>query len=281
MKRILVPTDFSPNADNALNFAVQIAKTVPSEIIILYCFEKMGPLYTDYMGANKEYNQQMMDKDFNRLATLKKSIEETENITVSAYQYQGPVSENILKAAKDNSADMIIMGTLGESGFKEQLWGSKTAEIISKSDIPVMAVPFNSSWTAPGKILFATSHFEEDDHLLGWIFEFSRSYMAEVHVMVFTDESSEFASKLYVDEKKIQEYAQMLDKRYKHSRVSAVHLTGTDFSGEVDRYIEKHGINMLAMINYHRSFVERLFHASKTRRMSYHTNIPLLSIPGH
>ena len=56
MKQILVPTDFSTCANNAVDFAVQSAKILPVEITILHAFELKGNIYTDYMGVNKEFN---------------------------------------------------------------------------------------------------------------------------------------------------------------------------------------------------------------------------------
>ncbi|HJY21420.1 MAG TPA: universal stress protein, partial [Hanamia sp.] len=61
MKRILVPTDFSKCADKAIDFAVQSAKIVPIEIILLHSFEVKDNMYSDYMGVNREFNVSMLN----------------------------------------------------------------------------------------------------------------------------------------------------------------------------------------------------------------------------
>lgn len=76
MKKILVPTDFSTCANNAIDFAVQSAMYLPVEVTLLHVFEMKGNIYTDYMGVNKEFNQSLMDDVHNKLAKLKKAIEE-------------------------------------------------------------------------------------------------------------------------------------------------------------------------------------------------------------
>ena len=70
MKKILVPTDFSTCADNAIDFAVQSAKILPVEILLLNAFELSGDIYTDYMGVNKEFNQSQLQAVNNKLAQL-------------------------------------------------------------------------------------------------------------------------------------------------------------------------------------------------------------------
>jgi hypothetical protein len=83
MKIILVPTDFSACAGNPLHFAVQSAKILPADIILLHAFEIKGNVYTDYMGVNKEFNQSLWDEAEQKLKRYKKSIEKADGVTVS------------------------------------------------------------------------------------------------------------------------------------------------------------------------------------------------------
>ena len=57
MKKILVPTDFSKCADNALSFAVQIAKLMPAGIVLIHTVESDTGMYMDYMGIQKEQEE--------------------------------------------------------------------------------------------------------------------------------------------------------------------------------------------------------------------------------
>jgi len=59
MKTILVPTDFSTCANNAVDFAIQSSKILPVEVTIVHAFDLVGNTYTDYMGVNKEFNQSL------------------------------------------------------------------------------------------------------------------------------------------------------------------------------------------------------------------------------
>ena len=275
MKRLLVPTDFSPCADNAINFAVEVAKVLSAEIVLLNVYEHAGSTYTDYVGLDKEFRATMMNEGLLKLKQLQKSMEETEGITVSVLQYEGSIKENIIKSAADINADIIIMGTLGNAGIKERLWGSSTAAVIGASKIPVVAVPIEYDDVLPDKILFTTNHFEGSPRILDPLFELAAINMAQVFVALFSSGTAESAA----GAKELVEYGQELQKRYHDKSLVTEYLTGNDFENTIEQYIHKNDIKLLAMITYQRSFFERLFYPSMSKKMSYHTRIPLLVIP--
>ncbi|HRP54788.1 universal stress protein [Agriterribacter sp.] len=99
MKRLLVPTDFSSCAGNAINFAAGIAKVLSAEIVLLNVYEHAGSAYADYVGLNKEFKAAMMNERSLKLKQLQQSIEQTEGIAVSVVQYEGPVKESSIKSA--------------------------------------------------------------------------------------------------------------------------------------------------------------------------------------
>jgi len=71
----------------------------------------------------------------------------------------------------------------------------------------------------------------------------------------------------------------MLKKQYHQDTLTATQLFGNNFEDTLQEYILANRIDVLAMITYPRNFWDRLFHPSITKRMSYHTQIPLLAIP--
>lgn len=279
MKKILVPTDFSTSAANAVDFAIQTAKILPVEVILVHAFELSGDTYTDYMGINKEYNESQLHEVNTIFAALKTSIEEKEGVVVDTYIFSGTVKESIIQVTREKDIDLIVMGTTGASSLKEKIWGSKTADIIGKSQVPVLAIPLEYAWKKPQKILFATNHFEKDPALLDVVFEMADLFKAQVHVVVFTNEVSDEAITFLEHDRSIPAYEQMLKEKYKDETIIIAHLFGHDFEETLQDYIRQNEIDIVAMVTHKRSFTDRIFHPSITKRMSYHTKIPLLAIP--
>ena len=281
MKKILAPTDFSTCANNAVNFAVQSAKILSAEIILLHAFEVKGNIYTDYMGVNKEFNQSLLDDIEQKLQQVKESIQETEGIIVSTKIYRGTVKEAVVETAIAENADLIVMGTLGASSLKEKLWGSKTASVIGNTDIPVMAIPYEYEWKKPENILLATNHFEKDSTILDYIFELVNLYMAKVQVVVFTDEDDDKAATYMEHIRKTPQYEKLLKQQYNEESLTVTHLYGLEFEETLQKHIKEKEIDILVMITYQEkdSIWRRIFNPSKTIKMSYHNTIPLLAIP--
>ena len=279
MKRILVPTDFSKCADKAIDFAVQSAKIVPIEIILLHSFEVKDNMYSDYMGVNREFNVSMLNDAKEKLAELKKNIEETDGVVVDTFISTNSLYDAITRSVKEKKIDMVVMGTLGASGIKEKLWGSRTAAIIGRSDIPVMVIPIEYEWKKPQNILLATNRFEKEPAILDYLFELAGLYMSRVQVAVFTGESDDKAITFLNHEHKISEYEEYLTDMYNEETLTSAHLTGEDFETTLQNFIRENDIDILVMVTYQNTFWSRIFNPSKTKRMSYHTNIPLLAIP--
>lgn len=279
MKTILVPTDFSSCANNAVDFAVQSSKVMPLEVNIVHAFELVGNIYTDYMGVNKEFNQSLLHEVRQNLTQLKSTIRESKGVAVETHVSTASIKEGIFQVASEKNIDFIVMGTTGANGLKEKLWGSKTADIIGKSHVPVIAIPLEYKWKLPQKILLATSHFEKDPAMLNFIFELSNLYKAEVHVVVFTDEVDDKAF-TYLDHcRNIPGYTRLLRERYGQKTLTVSHIFGSNFEQALQDHIKKNAIDLLAMVTYKRKFPDNLFHYSMTKRMAYHTKIPLLAIP--
>ncbi len=281
MKRILVPTDFSACANNAVDFAVQSVKILPVEVMLVHSFELTGNTYTDYMGVNREFNQTLLLEANHEFARVKSVIKETENVVVESYVSTTSLNESILSLTNEKEIDFIVMGTSGASGLKEKLWGSKTAAVIGKSHVPVLAIPIDYRWKKPARILLSTNHFEKDPALLNILFKLAALYQAEVEVAVYTDEESDIAITFLEHARRIPEYEKELRAQYKDESIVVTQLYGKDFESALQDHILQNEIDILAMVTYQRKFPDNLFRPSATKKMAYHTKIPLLAIPAN
>ena len=279
MKHILVPTDFSECASTAIDFAVQSAKVMGADITLLNVFEVDVNLYTEYMGVNKQFNDSLLDIARQKLRQLKSSIEEAEGVKVHTQLIRGPLKDSILLSAADWHIDLIVMGTLGASGLKEKLWGSNTASIIESTPLPLMVVPTEYQWKHPRKILLASNHFEKKPAVLDAVFQLGQMFHADIEVAVFTDEDDDKAITFIEQTRSTPQYEKALKEMYHVENLKATHLYGKMLEDTLQEYIVQNDFDVLAMITYHRNFWDQVFHPSVTKRMSYHTSVPLLVLP--
>lgn len=274
MRDILVPVDFSPNANKALDFAVRIARQSGSKLFIIHAsylpdvHTRHGKDFLSHLGQAEE-----------NLKMIRESIETTEQVIVETKVYQEPLINSIIQAAATHDAGMIVMGTLGESGVEEKIFGSKTAMVIDKSNIPVLAVPLLCEWKIPKKILFADHRFHSAREELKPLIDFARLFNAELHLAIFSDTDKNGRQEYLSHEKELHRYESNFKKEYKDVLLKTVHLEGHKFIHTIEEYITQNEIDIVSMVAYKQQPVSALFQRSLAKKMSYHTNIPLLTLP--
>lgn len=278
VKTILVPTDFSPNATKALDFAVQIAKQASAKLVIIHACALLDIVFKDHVERDEEYNKKIIDEATTSLHLLKDSIAQTEHLVVDTQLYKGPVQDTILFATDEYHADLIVMGTLGNSGIKEKIFGSKTSAIIGKTKVPVLAVPLLSEWSIPTTILLAIKEFEKDTSATKPVFELAGLFGATVQLLSFTEEAVNTPD-FWRQGMDMRSFQNKLENTYKGTTVKATQLDGHRFRQRLDAYITERNIDILAMVTHKRNFLENIFDGSMTRKISYYTRIPLLALP--
>lgn len=258
MKKILLPTDFSLNADKALNFAVQIAKRAKAEIFLVHACDLIDSPFKDKQTIYKEHNQAITEKANETLTLLKKSIEGPEQPIVNIKLYKGSVTDTILQVSEEHDANLIIMGTSGMAGLHEKIFGSKTAHIIGETNVPLIAVP---------------------PDIINPVIELAGLFNATVHIAIFTDVDTAEAYDYLNHKRSITAYEEKLKSLYKNTSIKSVHLNGHRFQETLEKYILEQYIDIVAMVTHRRTFLESIFNRSMTKKMAYHTQIPLLAIP--
>ena len=116
---------------------------------------------------------------------------------------------------------------------------------------------------------------------MNFIFELAGLYISSLQVGVFTDEDDNKTQVFLDNQKKVAAYEAFLKTNYKEDTLSSAHLSGETFDETLQSFIKDNHVDILVMITYQNSFWSRLFNPSKTKRMSYHTTIPLLAVPGN
>lgn len=266
MKNILVPTDFSPNAEKALSYAIQLAKKMEGQIFLIHAFE---PKMTEEVATDFQ----------EKLGERSKSILETDSVKVTYKLFDGTLIDAIEDATREFSIDLVVMGTLGNATLSGKLFGSKTASVIGNSTVPVLAIPLLGEWKIPNKILIGINKFDEKEILILPAIRLSRLFSASVQVFIFTDTDDDYVEDFKEHEEKIILYKDKLKEVYNDVEIHAVHLAGHHFKDNVKNWIATNNIDMMVMLTHKKNIIEKIFSGSKTKEMSYIIDIPMMAIP--
>ena len=268
MKSILVPTDFSDYAEKAFELAVTIATQTKAAITLLHITG--NDVETDD-NANIEKQKASLQQ---KLETIKQKA--TGNIIINTQIVNGSIVPSILNAITTYAADLVIMGTKGASGLKKVVMGSNTANIIGKTEVPVLSIPAGYTHTGIKEMVLAINHTEDLQNLAP-LFELANALKARVRLAIFTGEKDDAAT--YVtDRRAIVGLQQKLADQYSQTGIEVDHLSGSNFQQTLQDYITQNNIDLLAMITRKRGALESLFNKSITKEMAYHATIPMLCL---
>jgi nucleotide-binding universal stress UspA family protein len=276
MKKIVVPTDFSAYANKALAYAVELAHKQQARVALVHACDLLDEEFSGHKALIKDYNRERVTELKGKLAEIKEVIQKTEGFTVDTQLYEGPIVTSILQAAGDYGADAIVMGTMGQSGLRRRLLGSKAVGVINKSTIPVITVPHDYTLRELKNIFIAVEDLKEPE-LLQPVYDLAKAFGAKVHAVVFTEQDAE-ADEVMTHTRNTQMIEQRLKRTFPTIHSDAVQISGDNLIDALLRLTVEKDIDLLAMITHKRGPLEGLFNSSQTQKLSYRSNVPLLAL---
>ena len=276
MKNILIPTDFSKNAWNAISYALHFFK---NEKCKFYFLNTYTPVFyrADYALGGAMYSaipDVGVDISLAQLGKTLKDVQERfpnknhEFDVVSAFN---TLTDEINKLSKKKNIDLIVMGTQGATGAKQLFLGSNTVFVIRKAKVPVLAIPENYTFRVPKKILFPSDFLTlyKKNEVYN-IIEMAKMYGAEItlfHVWEVQDMTD-------IQEKN----KSSLLKDLKNTSFEQIQVKGKKLPEAVLDYIDENDIDLLVMMNRNHSFFERVLIRQNVDQIGFHVQIPFLVV---
>lgn len=279
MKRIILPTDFSDNAYNAISYAINLFK---EEECTFYLLNTYTPAiyqaeYVLHSPGQIGLGDIYQENSLTQLKELKKKlIAELNNKkhTFMVHSAFNTLVDEIVETSENENADMVIMGTQGATGAKEILIGTNTVHVIKKAPCPVIAIPPNFKYETPKEILFPTDlgidYQEEQLRTLEFLAKQHISRINVLHVSSGYDLSAE----------QLKNKAK-LDGIFNRIAHLFHEMPNQEVITAINNFQQKNKVNLLVMIQNRHSFFERLFIEPVIKKLGFHVTIPFMVIPPH
>jgi len=185
MKRILVPVDFSKEAECAAKVAADIAKRTGSEIYLVHMLEL--PVTTVDPAEMSSISSEPQIIYFMKLAREKfekfKSLPFLKGLRViETVQFQHAFS-GIIEESKKQKIDLIVMGSQGASGLQEMFIGSNTEKVVRRSHIPVLVVKKSVKEFRVDNMIFASDFNKESKTTFHRVVDFAKIFDSRIHLL--------------------------------------------------------------------------------------------------
>ncbi|MEO1053682.1 MAG: universal stress protein [Bacteroidota bacterium] len=254
IRKIIIPTDFSEAAENALNYvAGMIENDDVIEIFLLHISDKENTLDEETVNQKLDILKQ---KFFTNIQSKCNCVLKT-----------GQLTNTIIQAKDELAADLIIMGTEGG----EEIFGSKTAQLVLEADCPVLVVPENTtSFRVKNIALAMDDSLIEDSYALGPLQDIARRFGAKIHVLTISKKDEVLITE-GANEGVLEYYLETLD--YHHAFPK-----NTNIEEGIRDYVKENKIDMLAILPRNHAHKDSPSEGRLTKLLTLHTEVPLLTL---
>lgn len=277
--KILVPIDFSENAQQALRYAMALAQQLRShpdspdpsdvELVLYHCFHvPIGGKNTFFVSP--EMLEKAEQQERNKLERLIGSLPELRSIPHRYATRLALPGEGIIQVANDESVDLIVIGLRGSDESSAGL-GSTTLQVMKHVTCPVLAVPATPTNFHPKEVAFATDLKDlESTDSLKFLVKLLRIWQANLRIIHVHPHPEKIGAGS-------AEEALHLDHIFRDIPRTFHFPQEKKARSGITQYLQNHTVELLVIVPRYHFALENVFHDSVTRFLSGHSPVPLLA----
>jgi nucleotide-binding universal stress UspA family protein len=272
MKTIIVPTDFSSISNNAMDYAVGLAKQTGSSFLLFHAYQV--PVSMTDVPIVLVSVEELQKNAETKMADVKKSLEQTTAGSVKIY------AETKLGDTVDELEDLcnrikpfaVVMGTKGATGLERVFFGSTTLTTIKHLSWPVIVVPPDKKYTAIKKIGFACDFREVVETTPAhFIRDFVKEFNAEIHVLNVDSKNAHFKPETPEQSALLHTMLEDLNPKYDF-------IEDENIEAGIEKFAEKNNLDLIITIPKKHKLLEGLFRKSHTKDLVFHSHLPIMCV---
>nr|AWJ66268.1 putative universal stress protein [uncultured bacterium] len=273
MKNILLPTDFSENSLNAINYALELFRSFEIDFFVLNVQKVSGYTTSELMTAapSSSIYQGVLEDNKLKVQNLVKKLaleNSSEKFNFEALLDYDVFTDALRQAVKSHEIDLIIMGTNGATGTKEAIFGSNTLKVIRNVNCPLLVVPEGYSFQNIKSVLFSNNAKMKISFAgLKPLKSILRRFKPVINVLEITEENiplQEVESDFSIEDT-LNEF------EFKYFEIKDVPLLSA-----IKTFQQLIPIDLHALFIEKEGFIDRLIFGSATSAINYNSDKPLL-----
>ncbi len=273
MKKIIIPTDFSPAALNATHYAMDMAVAINASVHLIHIYQLPmsvtdAPLVlisVDELKENAEKKLLKLKQDLEHVALGK--------IEITTESHLGDLTDELEDICNKIQPFAVVMGTRGHSAVERALFGSNTISVIKHLTWPVICVPTGKEYGSGIKQIGLACDFREvlETTPVSMIKTFVKEVKAELHVLnVDPDNKHEKAE--------TPQQVLLLQTALEDMKPKYHFIQNKDVEDGINEFAETNNLDMVIAIPKKHKLLANLFKKSSTRQLVFESHVPVMCI---
>jgi nucleotide-binding universal stress UspA family protein len=275
MKKILFPTDFSEVATNAFVHALEFAKIVQGELILLHSYDL--PVF-DEQFFHENFKEIYDSLELSQFDLFKDEIPKLraiadkyhlDEIKMTHRLMGGDLTSNVKKAIQEDEIDFVVMGTSGATDWDAFFIGSKSGSVIIGIDVPMLCIPLGAKYKKIKTIGYRIRFKEEDKIALKKVLNIAKKTNANVKCLYVKTQYSDIS----------KDTIEKWQKEFEQEPIAFFEVTGDEIKDIVLDFVLEKKIDVLTMLTYKRGVFADIFKPRFAVNNTPNFEIPILEIP--
>ena len=287
MFRMLIPVDFEESTSRACQYAFRLAAAAPqAEILLLHCFrdyltdpwQTPAEVAPEKVTASEEITERVLhrneEEERGKLEALQKQLQSTspgQTVRLTTAFVNGLPEDVIPAETQRFQPDLVVMGTAGEDSMGRSVFGTVTTKMAEEVKVPVLSVPVQASGRMLTRVLYATDFDAADAQAIASLQQLLAPF--NPHILCLHISSGAATQQ---DQEKLNSLAAEVKSLGPADNIRYTLLRGNDVPEALRNFVEKEQVDLLAVTNHKRSFLQGLLHPSLTKKLVLKAEVPLL-----
>jgi len=273
MRTVLIPTDFSKNAQNAIEYAVKLFKNETCVFYILNTYN--AEPYTMELAIARDL-EEFREKSIGGLRVILEWLSHDDNSRNHEFHVVSECGNllDIIKTMVDKQdIEMVVMGTQGATNSRIEIFGSQTVLAMEEiRNCPVLAIPSKTIYKEIKEIVFPTDYrttFKRRE--FQYLVDIAKMSNSSIVVLNVVNKNESLDEDQVTNKNLLKDYFEDLDYSF-HT------LKNKDVQAAINSFIESRGSDMVSFINRRHSFFGMILSRPMVKNLNYHTGIPVLAL---
>lgn len=273
MRTMLLLTDFSDASMHASKYGIHIAPSLGIERVFLL---HVYPSTTAVSNVPVEHGgKKELDEKYEGVLRDWKdqlSAEMPENMPLQVYTAEGELSDVLEMICKEHALEIVVMGMKGKSDLEKIFIGSNAVRLLSMCPTPLLLVPEKAAASNIGKVMLALDLQKPIESFPLTVFDELVGPSAAELMIVNVDHTEKFLPPTREQMVKIEEAFQKYNPQYHY-------INDRDVADGLNDFALHHSAGLIVTIPERHSGIMGVFRRSVTKKLAWHTEVPLLALP--